>query len=489
MVPQPRQRHVIAVPLATALGLLLALSTSIALAVGLLQISADPYTNSTSQHQTQLEPDTFSAGSTIVSAFQSGRFFDGGASNIGSSTSTDNGTTWTANFLPGTTPYATPAGIYQRVSDPSVAFDAKHAVWIINFLGLFPNGNLGEVDVLVSRSTDGGLTWGSPVVVNASGRFNDKNWIVCDDKPTSPFYGHCYGEWDDNSRGNLIQMSTSTDGGLSWGPAQSTANSATGIGGQPLVQPGGTVIVPVDNAFEGAVLSFVSTNGGSSWSSTVTVAAIRHHSVAGGLRAPTLPTAEIDKAGKVYVVWSDCRFEAGCSANDLVMSHSIDGLTWTRVKRIPADPVGSGVDHFIPGLAVDKSTRGTTAHLILAYYYYPKANCSQSTCQLDVGYVSSTDGSRTWTANAQLEGPMSLSWLANTNQGRMVGDYISSSFAGGRAYPVFANASAPTGLTFHEAMFTVVGGVTIGDGNLFASGDGVVVSSQPTAPSAPTTQQ
>src|SRR5690242_12029019 len=49
----------------------------------LLRLSTDPFTNGTSQHKTQVEPDTFSFGSTIVSVFQSGRFFDGGSSDIG----------------------------------------------------------------------------------------------------------------------------------------------------------------------------------------------------------------------------------------------------------------------------------------------------------------------------------------------------------------------------------------------------------------------
>src|SRR4051812_23772294 len=68
-----------------------------------VQISSDPYTNTTSQHKTEVEPDTFSFGSTIVSAFQVGRFFDGGSSNIGFSTSNDGGATWKAGFLPGIT--------------------------------------------------------------------------------------------------------------------------------------------------------------------------------------------------------------------------------------------------------------------------------------------------------------------------------------------------------------------------------------------------
>src|SRR5438874_1948427 len=147
--------------LAFVIALLLTFSTTaLTFASGgvtLLKISTDPYTNTTSQHKTQVEPDTYSNGSTIVSAFQSGRFFDGGSSNIGWATSTDNGTTWKHGFLPSTTVFATPPGKYARISDPSVAYDAKHKVWIISSLGLTGAG-VPPVDVIVNRSTNGGLT-------------------------------------------------------------------------------------------------------------------------------------------------------------------------------------------------------------------------------------------------------------------------------------------------------------------------------------------
>jgi BNR repeat-like domain len=458
-------------------------------AMPIVQISSDPYTNSTSQHQTEVEPDTFSFGSTIVSAFQVGRFTDGGASNIGWATSTNNGSTFTNGFLPGITKIVNPANPYDRVSDPSVAFDAAHNTWLIASLAL--TGTAGAA-VLVNRSTDGGLTWGNPVVVHAaSGSENlDKDWIVCDDTSTS-FKGHCYVEWDDNGAGNLIHMSTSSDGGQSWGAQRNTANNATGIGGQPLVQPtSGTVIVPIDNANETAVLAFTSSNGGSSWSSTVTVATIASRTDPGKIRSGPLPSAEIDGAGKVYVVWEDCRFERNCKINDIVMSTSTNGTTWSAVTRIPSDPVGSSVDHFIPGLAVDKSTSGSTAHLVVAFYYYPNVSCSSSSCQLNVGYSSSTNGGTSWTATSNITGPMTLSWLASTTQGRMVGDYISTSFNAANpdtAFPVFANASAPTGSTFHEAMFTVAGGLAIRAGHLSSQGDPVVVSAQAGASRLPLT--
>jgi hypothetical protein len=140
------------------------------------------------------------------------------------------------------------------------------------------------------------------------------------------------------------------------------------------------------------------------------------------------------------------------------------------VTRIPLDPVGSGVDHFLPGLAVDPSTAGSTAHLAVVFYYYPNANCTAATCQLDVGSSTSPNGGASWTSTSQLAGPMTLSWLPNTTQGRMVGDHFSTSFVGGLAFPVFQVAHAPVGrdhdcqtATPHcdQATYTVSGGVSV----------------------------
>src|SRR5947207_15392131 len=94
------------------------------------RLSTDPYTNTSSQHATEVEPDTFARGSTVVSAFQVGRFFDGGGSDIGFARSADGGATWTHGFLSGLTetsgsPGSTGAG-FERVSDARVAFDARH---------------------------------------------------------------------------------------------------------------------------------------------------------------------------------------------------------------------------------------------------------------------------------------------------------------------------------------------------------------------------
>ncbi len=418
--------------LAMASGSLLALTGTVVAAhanVPLTQVSTDPYRNTTSYHATEVEPDTFSSGSTIVSAFQAGRFRDGGASNIGWGTSSNAGGTWSHGFLPGLTVLSTPAGPYARATDPAVAFDARHGVWLIVSLGLdVVGGSVNGVAVVVNRSTNG-TTWGSPVVVAAAtGSQNwDKNWIACDNTTTSGFYGSCYAEWDDFGHNNQLHMAFSRNGGLTWSQSIVPANSIV-IGGQPLVQPNGTVIVPIANGFETAMESFVSTNGGASYSGPFPISPITSHTVAGSLRTSPLPTAEIDHAGNVYVAWQDCRFIAGCTANDIVYSTSGNGTTWSVVRRVPINPITSGVDHFIPGLAVDRSTSGASAHLGLTYYFYPSASCTVSTCQLDVGFISSATGGATWSAPTQLTGPMHLDTLPDTTQGFMVGDYMSTSF-------------------------------------------------------------
>ena len=436
-----------------ALGVLLT-ATPAAANVPLTRVSADPFNNPTSQHATELEPDTFASGSTVVAAFQVGRFFDGGATDIGVVRSGDGGSTWeTPGFLPGMTFSSGAASPFERVSDPSVAYDAAHNAWLISSIPLLQS--LSVPTVFVNRSTDDGRTWSTPVSIPppvSNSVDLDKNWTVCDNSLSSPFRGRCYTELDNFGDGDRELMSTSTDGGLTWSTPIQTAGHDKGLGGQPVVQPSGRVIVPFES-LNGKIEAFFSDDGGVSWSRGSKVADIAFHPVAGGLRTSPLPSAEVASDGTVYVAWEDCRFRTHCSANDIVFTKSADGVQWSAPARVPIDSVTSGVDHFIPGLAVDPSTSGAGTHLALTYYFYPNAACGGA-CRLQVGYTSSPDGGAHWANATQLAGPMALSQIASTSQGPMVGDYISTSFSRGRATTVFAvGLQQPTAQSFDEAMY------------------------------------
>jgi hypothetical protein len=405
------------------------------------EISQDPYGNAASQHASEVEPDTASWGSTVVAVFQVGRIRDGGAANIGWATSRNGGRTWAHGFLPGLTPSSRPAGPWPRGTDPAVAYDAQHGVWLVTTLGFGGSGS--DSALLISRSTDG-LHWGQPVTATRRSGFGlDKQWIACDNWSSSPFRGHCYLSYDDLVS-NEIETQLSADGGLTWGtpahapgfPGRDAINGPAAPGVQPVARPDGSVLIPYFDNTQISVLR--SLDGGVTWLPPTPVSPAAYHPVP-GVRAAPLPSAEVGGDGAVYVAWPDCSRSASCSTNGLLVARSADGLTWSTPVRVPT----GAADAVLPGIAADPAAGRRIA---LAYYRVRNG-------ALDVFFTSSRNGGSTWTKPQRLNSrSIPFGWLASAG-GAMVGDYISTSFAGGRAVPVFALGFAPRRGRLHESMF------------------------------------
>src|SRR5207249_5067468 len=82
-----------------------------------------------------------------------------------------------------------------------------------------------------------------------------------------------------------------------------------------------------------------------------------------------------------------------------------------------------------------------TAHLGVTFYFMPTNSCNQSTCRINGGFVSSTNGGQTWSTPVKVLGPIRQTGLPSAG-GFFLGDYMSTSFgSNGKAYPVFANAT------------------------------------------------
>ena len=173
------------------------------------------------------------------------------------------------------------------------------------------------------------------------------------------------------------------------------------------------------------------------------------------LRTFPLPSAAVDGAGTVYVAWSDCRFRRRCTGNDIVVAHST-ASGWTAPRRVLVRDAGTNPDHEIPGLGIDPATRGATAKLALTFYTLRAAGCAPEHCRLDVRLATSSNGGRGWKLRRLDTHAMRLAWLPRTSSGRMVGDYVSSTFADGRAVGVFALAARPRGDRLDEAIHAVV---------------------------------
>jgi hypothetical protein len=366
-----------------------------------------------------------------------GRISDGGARNTGFAVSRDSGRTWRRGFLRGLAP---------RATDPVVVYDRRHAVWLAVSLVFGGRGS----SIAINRSTDG-VRWGLPVTAVATTQFGqDKEWITCDNWPQSPFFGRCYLSYSD-VLGEQVVTQASADGGLTWS-APSTAPGSPGRGTirgdfapgvQPLVLPSGRVVIPFYD--ESKLSALLSDDGGATWRLRSRIAPVAYRSHA-GLRLTPLPTSALSSDGRAYVAWADCSFRRECAANDIVYTSSPDGETWTPVVRIPT---GRG-DAELPGLDADPDRPG---RLALAYYVWRGAS-------LDVRFVSSRNAGASWSRPQLLNSRrVPINGIASTTQGSMVGDYISTSFGGGRAVPVFVLASPPRGRALREAVFATSLGV------------------------------
>ena len=411
-----------------------------------LQLSRDTGVEWPAQHATQVEPDSASFGSTVVTVFQTGRHLDGGAERNGFATSGDAGRTWRSGLLP--------TGSFDRVSDPVIAYDARHKWWLATSLG----SSFSSVAMVVNRSRDG-LRWSAPIdVARSSTEDYDKEWIVCDNWRSSRFYGRCYLSYMNFAR-ETIETRHSGDGGRTWSaPVSIDARRRPAIANGVViaVRPNGHVLLvfSVFGAPTGNEIAVSrSTNGGGNFAAPGRVAEMAG-TEASWLRAPPFPTVDVDAAGTVYVAWRDCEELVDCSA-DILLSRSSNGVDWSPPMRIPTGT--SEGFYFLPALAVDPATSGRSARLAVLYHSMSPATICDPTAgclAIDVKMVTSADGGRTWSLPARLNVlSMPPFWMADTSLGRMLGDYVSVSWSRGRPIGVFSLAFPPSGGAFRQSIF------------------------------------
>jgi hypothetical protein len=221
-------------------------------------------------------------------------------------TSFDRGSTWTAGNT---------AALASAFGDqPTLTFDARSDGVLQAGFSAVPVPSDGTTDrhVVVSRSDDGGLTWGEPVIVGrghgASGSrdrtVNVEPSLEADNHPLSPFYGRSYMTWTEFRtdlnvyRSSVIMVAHSDDGGRTWSaPQEISGENATFCTAQisggpgpcdetglpiPAVTPNGTIHVVFGNQqhqaawepgefVESQRLAVTSTDGGETWTDPVHV--------------------------------------------------------------------------------------------------------------------------------------------------------------------------------------------------------------------------
>ena len=232
-------------------------------------------------------------------------------------------------------------------------------------------------------------------------------------------------------------MQHSNDGGLTWSAAATVHIPVTGV--IPVVQPNGTLTLVFWSPRTG-MIAVRSTDGGVTLGAPVVITESRSRD-AKPFRAPPVPAADVDGAGRIVAVWHDCRFHSDCQANDIVFTRSTDGTTWSEPARVTA-----GRNAVMPTIGVEPGT----GRLAIAYYAIRRDG-------VDAELVTSQDGSK-WSAPQRLNPRrMALAWMPETTLGRMLADYIGVTWSRGRPLVVYALASPPRNGKLRQAIYAARG--------------------------------
>lgn len=385
----------------------------------------------------------------LLAMWQQDRWSNGSARGLVSAVSFDGGATWSARPMPfsrcgGGTPAN--GGDYERATDPWVSFGPGGTAWAMSLSTTGASFAAGSANaMLVSRSLDGGRTWGNAatLIADADLHFNDKNAVTAD-----PFDARfAYAVWDrlGQGGGGPTMLARTGDGGASWEAARPIFDPGAGaqtIGNLVVVVSDGT-LVNVATLIEGAemvrrtsIVAMRSSDRGVTWSAPVTVSS----RLAIGARDPEtgtairdgaiVPSAAAGPGGSVHVAWQDARFSGG-ARDGIAYSRSLDGgLTWSAPVRVNPDPA---VTAFTPNVHV-------LADGTVGVAYFDLRDNTADAATLPTGYflARSADGIA-WT-ETRLAGPFDLATAPNAG-GLFLGDYMGLAGSGSAFLSLFVRTT------------------------------------------------
>lgn len=343
----------------------------------------------------------------------------------------DGGNTWTAVDLGGQ-------------GDPGVAFDRAGNAYFS-----YIDSNYG---ISVRKSTDGGVSWAPAVQVASSPITNggeDKPAIGVGPDHTNTAIDRVYVGWDDEGAGDVLQVSSSGDGGATWTAPVSVDGQTAEIYAQPAVGADGTFYIAWDNfanASGSKIMFSSSLNDGTTFSTPV-VAATSTINLFNPTRytIPAQPTRGIaadpaiaveqsgPNAGRIYLSYTSAPTSHDATNIYLIASDN-GGGAWTALAPSPVkvNDDSTSNSHFFPALAIDPSN-GTVN---LAWY---DARNDHKNMKVDVYFQSYNSAGVASGANVKVTTATSDESNPKTNNPNQYGDYMGIAASGGFAFPVWTD--------------------------------------------------
>ena len=377
----------------------------------------------------------------LVVTHQQDRWSNSGARGVMTQVSFDGGASWRSSVVPGITKCA--GGSWDRASNPWLSFGPQGELY---HSALVLNKEKTASDILVSKSGDGGATWGAPASVAGAIGLNDKPSVTADGLRA----GNVYVVWQRQNTGSTY-IARSTDGASTWESPRVVLSKQL-MGAEVLAHPSGALLtmggrLQGPNIKNSAVIALTSPDAGATWSAEKIVAAITIAPVADpdtGAKVRTsgtwsIPSMAMDTNpsspghGNIYAVWEDGRFggTAKKKFSSVAFSMSADaGATWSspiKVNQTPTNISTGNQQAFTPSVTV-----GGNGAVGVAYYDLRHNTSSPATLLTDrwLAHCHPTTAGRSCVSASEWKNgearltdtPFDLSKAPNAN-GYFLGDY------------------------------------------------------------------
>jgi hypothetical protein len=375
--------------------------------------------------------------------------------------SRDGGETWS----PSTPLPLSIGGVDYRFSgDATVAFDSSGNVYVSYIAANFTRGGI-PIAIAIAKSTDGGQNFtqvrAAAAILSDGSVILDHPKVAVDHNPLSPFRDTVYVTWVNESKslGSNLVLSRSTDGGLSWSAPLTFDNDGNDVNlNTQTVGPDGSVYVTWvrdDPAGNSTQFLASSTDGGVTFGSHIAVTTLHAQPEFDGeaFSSPAQPnrtgksamtaqaSIDVDRSagpfrGRLYMTYADRPApDTRPFDEDIYLQFSDDhGQTWSPRQRVNDDGIGNS--QFFPSLSVDP----TTGKVLISWYDTRRdpVNLQKTDVFLAVGNPSRhgvhfrpnlqvTDQQSDESAN----NPQAIGWY---------GDYEGLVAYGGVAHPVWIDA-------------------------------------------------
>jgi hypothetical protein len=326
---------------------------------------------------------------------------------------------------------------YGVLGDPVMCYDSTGNAFYVQ---LYQNGN--TYGVVIEKSTNGGVSWQGPYnVASTTAGLSDKEWITAD-QTAGPYSNYVYVGWRQFGSAGM-RFCRSTNGGVTWS-SPLTINGSQGayvsVGPNGNIQGGSVYFACLSGSY---IAVNRSTDGGLTFSNQVVaatpappgVSCAGRNTVKNCIRTDAFPRMAADNGysssrGNVYIVYA--ANPPGTDIADVYLVRSTDyGITWSTPLRINDD--NTTTDQWMPSISVDRNGR------IYVCWYDSRIDPVNNIMTLLYGAVS-TDGGVSFTTNYPISNvPFNPNNMAVGQPGgeKYIGDYIGISAMGNNSYAVW----------------------------------------------------